>query len=370
MNKMKMQYIYTLIAFLFLNLSALASSDIYTVENVVVDVKAESAVAAEQKAVLEARMKAFSMLIERLVPEDQRGRLSPLSAEAIEPFVDGFEVKSQKNSKVRYMATMTFYFDGKAVQQYLGKQTVAAVESSAQPLVVVPVFIDKGGIFLWGEQNPWLEAWSKREHLSKVTPIVVPLGDLKDIAIVDGKQIIDGEISGVRELSRRYGGAGVVIVILRRDSTSLESAMSYEARVLGINGDERSIAGPNAVTSPGDPSKQFNQAIDAIIQKIESHARNQVKSTPVDAQGLLLAVVPLNDAGSWMKIQQILNSSSEIQRMTVKGLSRRQATVEINYRGTIASLESALHARGLKLEQLDGQKWVITATTGKTSTPY
>lgn len=364
---MAMRYLFATLAFLtsVINLHA---SDMYTVHDVKVDVKAESAVAAEQKAMHAARIKAFSMLVERLVPEDQRGGLDQLSSEKIEEFVDGFEVNSQKNSNVRYVATMTFFFDGGAVQRYLGGRTITAVQSARQPIVIVPVFIDQGGINLWGEQNPWLEAWSKREKFSSVTPIVVPFGDLKDISTVDGRQVVAGEVSGLNELARRYGGSGVVVATIRRDSSNPMSPMSFEANMITLDGQNQVLSQTRQMTAQGSPTIQFDQAIDQIVKQLEGQARNESKTVHSMDDGILLARIPLEAANSWQMIQKALKDSGQIKQMNVKGLSRRQATVELTYRGTTASLESALGARGLQLEQLDGQTWVIRTTAPKTYT--
>lgn len=349
---------------------AYASDDIYTVREVKVDAKAGSAVEAEQKAMTQARVTAFHMLVERLVPEEERAGLADLSSEKIEDFVDSFEVNSQKNSKVRYIATMTFYFDGNAVQNYLGSRTQTVVTSAKQPIVIVPVFIDQGGIILWGEQNPWLDAWSKREKFSSVTPIVVPMGDLKDLSTVDGKQIIAGEVSGLHELARRYGGSGVLIAIMRRDSANPMSSMSYETTLVTLDGAVEPLIQTRIATEQGSPQIQFDQAIAQIVKQLENQARIDVKVEQNNFENQLLAKIPLDHQNSWQTIQQSLKGCSEIKSLVVKGLARKQATIVLTYRGSTASLDSALNARGLQLEQLDGQTWVIRTTTPKTSTPY
>lgn len=352
------------------------ADDLYTVKGVQVDVKAESAAAAEHKAMQEGRAKAFKMLVERLVPESDRGGLDNVSQEQLEDMVESFEVNSQKNSKVRYVADMTFFFDGTAVQRFLGNRTIAAVDEAKQPLVVVPVFLDQGGIYLWGEQNLWLQAWAKREKLSTVTPLVVPLGDLKDMATVDGQQIISGEVSGLKELARRYGGAGVVVVTMRRDSANSMAPMNYDANLVNLDGQAHPLSQTRMNTNQGAQSLQFDQAINQVIKELESQAREQSRfassSNPAmgavsgTGEGQLLAIVPLQDQRSWQIIQASLKGSAEVKQLVVKGLTRKQATVLIAYRGTTASLESALNARGLRLEQMNGgQAWVITANASK-----
>jgi len=365
-----MRYLFTLLAFFTCSLSAQANQEMYTVQNVKVDVKAGSAVAAEQKAMQVARSTAFKMLVERLVPEDSRGGLDQISADKLEDLIDSFEVNSQKNSNVRYVANMTFYFDGSAVQKYLTNHTTTVVQDAKQPVVIVPVFIDQGGINLWGEQNPWLEAWSKREKFSAVTPIVVPLGDLKDVATVDGKQVVAGEVSGLHELARRYGGSGVVVATMRRDSSNPMSPMTFEASMVGLEGGAEPLSQTRQSTNQGSPILQFDQAIDQIVKQLEGQAREETKVVNINAENQMLARIPLENHLSWSKIQQSLKSSGEIKQLVVKGVSRRQATVLLTYRGSTATLESALGARGLQLEQLDGQTWVIRQTAAKTSTPY
>jgi hypothetical protein len=365
-----MRYFLTIMAMLIGINHAQASDEIYIVRDVKVDVKAESAVAAEHKALLEARLKAFKMLIERLVPEDERAGLGNLSADKIEDLVDYFEVSSQKNSKVRYIANMTFFFDGAAVQSYLGGRTVTSVQSAKQSVVIIPVFIDQGGINLWGEQNPWLGAWAKREKLSAVTPIVVPFGDLKDISTVDGKQIVGGEISGLRELARRYGSSGVIIATMRRDSANPNSPMTFEATLVNLDGQSVPLSQVRQNTTQGAPALQFDQAIDQIVKQLEGQARVESKFIQPAGDNQLLARIPLDNQQSWTMIQQAIKASGEVTLLTVKGLTRRQATVLLTYRGTPVTLGSALGARGLQLEQLDGQTWVIRSTIPKTSTPY
>jgi hypothetical protein len=365
-----MRYIFAIVAMLTFIEGACANDDIYTVREVKVDVKAESAVAAEHKAIQEARVKAFKMLIERIVPQDERASLEQIPAEKIEDFVDGFEVNSQKNSKVRYVATMTFFFDGAAIQNYLGNRSLPAVQSAKQPLVIVPIFIDQGGIFLWGEQNPWLSAWAKRDQFSAVTPIVVPLGDLKDISMVDGRQVISGEISALGELARRYGAAGVVIATMRRDSANPMSPMSFEATLVSLEGQMMPLSQTRQTTNQGAPALQFDQAIDLIVKQLEGQAQLESKMIQTQGANQMLAVIPLENQQSWQQIQANLKNCPEVTEMAVKGLARKQATVQLTFRGTTASLESALGARGLQLEQLDGQRWVIRTTTPRTSTPY
>jgi hypothetical protein len=365
-----MRYLTALLAMWIFTADAYARDEIYTVHDVKVDVKAESAVAAEHKAMQEARAKAFHMLVDRIVPEDQRGGLDHVPAEKLEDMVDSFEVNSSKNSKVRYIATMTFFFDGSAVQRYLKHRTITAVETAQQPLVIVPIFIDQGGIYLWGEQNPWLEAWSKHDKFSAMTPIVVPFGDLKDISLVDGKQIVGGELGSLNELARRYGGAGVVVATMRRDSSDPMSPMTFEASLVGLDGQVQPLNHSLQDTSQGAPAIQFEKAIEQIVKQLEGQARQESKVMQAMAPGQMLVKIPLENHRTWHLVQNTLKNSNEINNLVVKGLSRKQATVLLTYRGTTASLESALGSRGLQLEQLDGQTWVIRTTAPKTSTQY
>lgn len=340
--------------------NAYVNDEIYTVSDVKVDVKAGSAVEAQKEAIRQAHKKAFEMLVERLVPEEERSSLSDVTPDEIERFVDGYEVNNQKQSNVRFIASMTFYFQEKAVRNFLGGHTVRAVQVSKPPMVIVPVLIDHGAITLWGDENPWLHAWTRRERISAVVPIEVPIGDLRDISTIDGMQVISGQVAPLNDLARRYGAAGAVVAILKRDSRDPMASMALEMSILDLDGSLTPLTDQPYTTAVAPADQQFDQAINMVVKKLETYThQGNAPGMAASVEQELTVRIPFQSPQMWMSIQKTLKFSGAVREFSLKSLSRSEALVSLKYKGTPASLGSALGAQGLQLEQLNGSTWVI-----------
>ena len=102
--------------------AAQSAARLYTVEGVPVDVTAGSAVAAREQAYAEGQRAAFRMLMEKLTPESVHGRLPAApSGAALDALVQGFEVRDERASGVRYIARMVVRFNPAEVQALLDR---------------------------------------------------------------------------------------------------------------------------------------------------------------------------------------------------------------------------------------------------------
>ena len=369
------------IAFTFFNPTH-CYSDIYKVPDVQVDVKAESAVEAKKQAIRQAHLKAFEMLMERLVPEEERSSLNGLTPEQVQPFVDGYEVTDQKQSNVRYIATLTFYFRERPIKSYLSGHTVRAISSKRPPMVVLPVFIENDSMLLW-EENPWLKAWMKREKLSEITPIVIPIGDLQDITTIDSAQIASSQTSALHTLARRYGAGGVILAFLKKKDADPLRPMEATVKIVDLDGQTFEITETPEVTSEGPQNQQFDQAIDLIVKKIEDSARNKAlqqvsqdthsidenKDTNSEPERHIYAQVHFESPQIWLNIEQTLRSTDTIDQIIIKSLTRNKALVSLEFQGGVKVLASALGAQGLILEQLNGKTWIIKKAGPRPYTP-
>ena len=131
-----------------------------TVADVPVDVTAKNAAAARDQAIANAQTKAFDRLVRRLVanPADQ-ARIKPSQTE-IEALVQDFAIESERVSSVRYIGLYTVRFRAAAVNKYLADAGVNAV-GDQQQVIVLPIYRGPSGQVLWGQGNPWRNAWDR-----------------------------------------------------------------------------------------------------------------------------------------------------------------------------------------------------------------
>ncbi|MBX6324354.1 MAG: hypothetical protein IRY94_21285, partial [Rhodospirillaceae bacterium] len=95
------------------------------VEGIAVDVTAESAQAARDKALVEGQRKAFDQLMQRIVQPQDLGRVPQVSDAQIADMVLDFEIASEQTSTVRYIGRLNYRFDGDRVRALLSSYNIA-----------------------------------------------------------------------------------------------------------------------------------------------------------------------------------------------------------------------------------------------------
>ena len=87
--------------------------DPYTVENIEVDVTADNAVEAREKAFEEAQLKGYEALAKRFLSEDEKESFETPEIGTVSSYVKDFEVTNEKLSAYRYKGTYTIRFSPK-----------------------------------------------------------------------------------------------------------------------------------------------------------------------------------------------------------------------------------------------------------------
>ncbi|NIO39688.1 MAG: DUF2066 domain-containing protein, partial [Burkholderiales bacterium] len=119
--------------------SAALGDEIFTVGNYPVDAQAKNAVTAKKKALAEGQQAAFRSLLKRVVPVTAYDRLKRLSSLNSSSFFEGVSVRSERNSRTRYIASLDFSFRPDSVRYVLQREGIPFVEEQAPELILVPV---------------------------------------------------------------------------------------------------------------------------------------------------------------------------------------------------------------------------------------
>ena len=121
--------------------AAAAPTDaVFTVGNYPVEARADNAVAAKDKALADGQQAAFRSLLKRLVPVTAYARIKRLAGVKAGDLVDGFKVRSERNSSTDYIASLDFTFQSKGVRDLLRREGIPFTDEQAPALTVVPVW--------------------------------------------------------------------------------------------------------------------------------------------------------------------------------------------------------------------------------------
>ncbi|MEZ5814822.1 MAG: DUF2066 domain-containing protein [Alphaproteobacteria bacterium] len=324
---------------------AWAANPLFTVENVTVDVSAENALKAREKAFEQAQVKAFEQLTTRMLSESQLQAFRPPAPETISILIQDYEVSNEKLSSKRYIGTYKFRFKDRDVKRFFSGQGASYTDVASQPLLILP-FLDTGeGTLLWSHQNAWMKAWASAPNLSGgLVPMLVPLGDLSDVSDIGDDEALTYSKRRLSAMLERYGASEAVIAIARPEGTALNIQLyrtdrarpEYVHQIL-----ERALPGQ----ASGEIYTRAVQSVKAALRK------DWKQKTIVDsrAHGTIRVRAQFASLQEWSGLERALSRVSGISDITLTALSPRQAYLDLTYDGNMERLKIALAQSGLVL---------------------
>jgi hypothetical protein len=367
-----------------------AEDDPYAI-TVPVDATGDTIGKARDQARNDGQRRALATLAERLSGGSAgpavAAKLPKVDDKTVTDLIASFEVANERMSPTRYVADVTYHFRPADVQRVLQKAGIAlgspgatgpggigqagtgpggtgpgGIGPAASPdlgrsLVVVPVYQSGAASVLWDDPNPWREAWAQAPPgTGPAAPrFAVPLGDAGDLAAIDAAKARSADPTALAAIARR-NGAEEAIVALATLRGSPGNPAGLDIAVRRYRAGQPVDAHADMVTAnPGErPEQLFRRAAAQIAADIESGW----KKGPLpryDQQGRLTAVLPITGLEDWLRVRDRLAALSAIRNVSLVALSLQEATIEIEYLGSVDQLKANLAEAKLDLVRTDPQ---------------
>lgn len=331
----------------FVIASAHAASALFTIEDVKVDVSAENALKAREKAFEEAQVLAFEELSKRMLSETELQAFQPPPVNSISMLIQDYEVSDEKLASTRYSGTYKFRFQDRAVKRFFGGQGTQYTDVAAsKPVLILPFLETSTGTVLWSHQNLWMKAWASAPGLvGGLVPLILPLGDLSDVSDIGDDEALTYNKRNLDKMVDRYNAGEAVIAIARPEGTGLgiqlyrtdRTRPEYVHQIL-----ERAL-----------PNQTQDQLYARAVQSVKDTLRKDWKQkTVVDTrqQGTIQARAKFASLQEWSQLQKALSQVYGITSTELKALSPREAYIEITYEGNLERLSLALQQADLYIE--------------------
>jgi Uncharacterized protein conserved in bacteria (DUF2066) len=339
-----------------------AEDDPYAV-TVSVDATSDTIGKARDMARNDGQRKALATLVERLSGAKGAARLPKLDDKGLTDLVASFEVANERMSTVRYVADVTYHFRPAEVQAVLQKAGISlAGDGSAVPgksLIVLPIYQSGATAVLWDEPNPWRDAWTQQPSGPAAARFRVPLGDAGDIAAIDAAKARAGNAAALAKIAQQNGGDEVIVAVAVPRAASggpTGSPAGLEVNVRRYRAGQPVDDHSDTVTAnPGERREQLlRRAVGVIAADIESGWK-KAALPGYDQQGSLTAVLPITGLDDWVRVRERLAALPAIRRIGLVALSLQEATIEIEYLGSIDQLKAGLAEAKLDLVRGDPQ---------------
>ena len=340
--------------------SAEAASEAFTVRGVHLDVTAETAADARDQALIQGQAEAFQRLLARLLPRGELARVPALEPGRAVDYVADFQLANERTSDVRYLAEMTVRFNDQTLRRFLAANGLAHAETLSKPVVVVPVFGPAETARLWGEGNRWWAAWATRPLEGGLVPMIVPLGDLADIAGLNADQALAGDLAALGRLAERYGADDMLITqAVQFGEPELGGYVSLEVGTSRLGRRQQSTTIETFLqTEAEDLLALYARAVETVVEGVQEDWKQRNLLRPGLAKKITVAV-PLSGLDNWLRIRRSLAGVAGVQRSDVVVLSRSRGEVDISFVGSEDQLVLSMAQSDLELSYDEADGWVL-----------
>lgn len=348
-----------------------AAPRLFEVSNVTVDVTADSAANARVQAMAQGEKKAFAVLLKRLTLQAYHNRLPDINAAQITELVQDFAVAEEKASSVRYIAKLNYRFRAEGVRTLLDEYGLPFAETSSKPVLMLPVYQAAGALLLWDDPNPWRNAWNNYSENGPgqgLVPAVLPVGDLNDVRTIGAEQAIEGDMSRLEAIAKRYDAGDVVVAhgILRMDSYNGLPELEVYLTRFGSALQEHTVV-KSFSSKPGDDlSVLLNRAVVQLTAQVEDNWKQDNLIQAGSAQ-LLPISVPVSGLGDWVKVRDRLNGVAIVRRAELVLLRRDEVRLNLHFIGDAEQLALSLDQADLVLWE-EADNWFLAQKVSQTST--
>lgn len=325
----------------------LARADVFTIRGIKADAIGEDVIEAKQSAIRQGQFEALERLWTRLVRSEDRFSIPAVDPTEVERFVQNFSVSDEKTSDVRYLADMAVQFNPSAVSNHLRLAGVPFVDKPSPIAAVLPVFDDDGGAQTWQEGSPWLDAWVVSFTQDGLSPIIAPLGDLADLALIDAERGAGADSAALADFAKRNGATNALVA---HASLQGESTLDIRYREVGLP----DRAGQFALV------RGENESVEKFLQRgvVETQARleqawRRANTVRFDQQAQALVLIPLRGLTDWIAVQQDLGAIPAVADTRLVSLTREAAIVDLGYYGSSDQLDSFFRQRRLSIRPID-----------------
>jgi hypothetical protein len=330
----------------------IANGNTYTIGGIDVDVTAADPVQARNQAIREARQKAVKLLVERMVPAEDRAKVPPVNESRLDSMVRGVEFEQERPAGNRYVGKLGVVFSAEPVKQWLSEAGISIAETVARAALVVPLWKNQDGLQQLDERNAWRDAWRGLDTLGTAVPVALVHGDQLDQDAMTVEQAYVGDVTALARLNERYHAPVVIVAIAEGDKDG-------PIKVGGVRYDMQTGAKQPLLSLSLPDEGQFGDAAKKIHAKLDEDWRG-LATVRRDQQAGIDVYVPLRALADWVQVRQRLGSVPAIKSVAVRTLEADRAELHIDYYGSEEQLQGVLGRAGLTLDK-DADKWRLQA---------
>jgi hypothetical protein len=341
--------------------------DIFTVRNVPVDARADDGLTAKTQGLARGQKLALRMLMERMTLQADHDRLPDVDNNGVAQLLRDYSIADEKIGGGRYLATLTARFKPDDVRATLRRANIPFAETRSLRVLVLPVFQSAGTSSLWDDPNPWLRAWTGLGRRDGLLPLVVPVGDLSDVAVIGAEQAVQGQADRLVEIGRKYDSRNTLVSIAALRINPGDGALQLETSSTMYRDGQPDLTAVRRFDAPAD--KERDGFLAEVARTLAEEAEESWKRDNLiegGGENRITVAVPISGMDDWLDIRRRLRDIASMKKVDIARLSTTEAEIVLSYVGNPAQLRLALAQQDLDL-RYDATEagWMLQSRRGQ-----
>lgn len=323
--------------------AAAADNSVYDAE-IYVDVTAENASIAREKAMNEANRKALMTVANRITTSSGAAVLSHLNSNQILNFIKEVTVESEKVSDVRYLANLKVTVNADVLKSYLHEKNAPYTMVSESSVIIIPTFreFQTDAPLLW-EDNPWRQSWLENPLTTGPVKISALEDSADNRAHLNAEQALSLDGMALDRLAKTYSTPNLYTADAVYDgieglNVTLTAYQTGQQETIKVKGERGTQLFNDAV-------QQVKERILGTIQQ-QSYAENQTSEEIT----VIFTPTSLRD---WINAEKKLKQIASIETISVDALSADKVQFRLRHLGSHDKLLRELRNKFLNLRPYD-----------------
>jgi hypothetical protein len=348
-------------------MAADAGDAVFTLDKVRLDVNADNAVKAKDEALREGPTQALRTIFRRLATFRAYAHLPTLTAKDADSVIEGFAVRSERNSQTRYIALIDYTFSRPKLEALLSHKGVPFFtgRSPAQTVLVVQGSEPGHGASAEDEES-WWQAWRSLDLRHGLTDSRLVRAKPADNDA--WRRVVAGDAPAYAQIASRYPVGPLVLVAVSMDPARQKLALRLYgqdqagsidySQQIPVGDDPQLAAGIAAQVAYGILEARWrepNIAGDVVPPAAGEAVVEEAALGAKLVEETVFLRVTFNGLRDWQQMRGRLQKLPGVREMVVNSLSPQGADVRITYPGGASRLASQLTTAGFGVETSGGE---------------
>ena len=344
---MKLHKIIFILIVFFKTETLFSKNELFNVNNI--ELVKNNKISNEELADL-AIKKGFSQLIERILLNEDRQKLSNLNFSSIKKLVTYYQMTSdslENNNKEVFEFNVAF--DKDQLHNLFFDKGILYSEISEKELYVLPILIKDNEIFIFNK-NFYYENWNKINE-NNLVDFILPLENIEIIKIINDNKnnLID---LNVIELFKEYSNKNLALILI--EDTKSNNQKIYIKSIIQDKKISKSI---NIIKK----DLKLVELKKKIITETKKDLINLVKSNnliDIRTPSFLNIKLKLSKKNNLVELKSRVKNLKSIEKIYVQNFNKDYTNLKIKYLGKLDKLISELEKEKIDLKLINNQ-WVI-----------